>query len=339
MSTLTAVTFLAACLHPQAGVVRPYATAAAAVSLTTAPPSTSLPEPTASAQPAESASDSRGIFDGLFRPDTPIQNPDRAAATFDERVRNFGRVKPSRLTEQQQPTPHPPPEHTGFKALVYETGSDFKWFPRRPSTWVILGIGGGAAALALPVEDELNSHLAGSTAAGRFFAPGKYIGAFPTQAAVATTLYIVGRYVMPHAQGEPKTNKVSHLGFDLMRAVIVSQALTQGLKNAVRRDRPNGECCSFPSGHASATFATAAVLERHFGYRASWPTLAIAAYVASSRLHDNVHFLSDVLFGSALGMASGWTVVGRHGRSSYAMLPIPVKGGMTLTLVRVVPRN
>lgn len=311
MSTLTAVTFLAACLHTQAAADRPFA-----------------PTP-----------GHRGLFAGLFRGDASIPIPDRDVPTFDGRVRDFERVDPSRVLEQQQPTPHPPPQHTGFKALVYETGSDFKWFPRRPSTWVILGIGAGAAALASPVEDDVNAHLGGSKSAGRFFAPGKYIGAFPTQAGVAATLYIVGRYVMPRAQGEPKTNRVSHLGFDLMRAVIVSQALTQGVKNAVRRDRPNGECCSFPSGHASAAFATAAVLERHLGYRASWPTLAIAAYVASSRLHDNVHFLSDVLFGSALGMASGWTVVGRHGRSSYAMLPVPVKGGMMLTLVRVVPRH
>jgi membrane-associated phospholipid phosphatase len=81
------------------------------------------------------------------------------------------------------------------------------------------------------------------------------------------------------------------------------------------------------------------VLERHLGYRSAWPTLAAAAYVASSRLADNKHFLSDVLFGSALGMASGWTVVGRHGRSSYAMVPTPTKGGIALTLVRTNPRG
>jgi hypothetical protein len=264
--------------------------------------------------------------------------PFRQLFTANEPHLDMPSVDPLRIQDPQQPIPHPAPAHTGFKALVYETGSDFKWFPRRHSTWVILGIGGAAAGLATPFEDELNSHVAGSKGVGRVFAPGKYIGAFPTQVAVAATLYVVGRYVMPHAQGEPKTNKVSHLGFDLMRALVVSQALTQGLKYAVQRDRPTGECCSFPSGHASATFATAAVLERHLGYRASWPTLAIAAYVASSRLHDNVHFLSDVLFGSALGMASGWTVVGRHGRSSYAMVPTPTKGGIALTLVRTDPR-
>jgi membrane-associated phospholipid phosphatase len=222
--------------------------------------------------------------------------------------------------EQQPAAQHPEPTHTGFKALVVETGRDFKAFPRRRSTWVILAVGGAAAAIAYPFDDEVNARLAGSDAVGRFFAPGKYIGSVYVQAGTAVGLYVIGRYMLPHPDGESRTNKVSHLGFDLVRGLIVSQALTQGIKITVQRDRPTGECCAFPSGHASATFATAAVLERHLGYRAAWPTFAIAAYVGASRLHDNRHFLSDVLFGGALGIASGWTVVGRHGRSNYALM-------------------
>ena len=235
---------------------------------------------------------------------------------------------------RQTAQPPPPPEHTGIAALVYTTWDDFKAFPRRRSTWVILGIGAGAAALAHPADDSLNARLAGSGAAGRFFAPGKYIGSFYAQVGLAAGLYVVGRYVIPPASDTPQTNKLSHLGFDLARALIVSQAFTQGIKFAVRRDRPTGECCAFPSGHASATFATASVLERHLGYRAAWPTFVIASYVAASRLHDNRHFLSDVLFGSALGIASGWTVVGRHGRSSYAMMAVPIRGGVALSWTR-----
>lgn len=249
----------------------------------------------------------------------------------------IGDARPSALSPQQPAATHPPPQHTGFKALLFETGADFKAFPRRRSTWVILGVGAAAAALALPIDDEVNAHLAGSNAADNFFAAGHIIGSFPVQVGTAAGLYLIGRYAMPHAQGEPQTNKVSHLGFDLTRALIVSQALTQGVKLVFRKDRPNGDCCGMPSGHAAAAFATAAVLERHFGYRGAWPTLVVATYVATSRLHDNVHFLSDVIFGSALGMASGWTVVGRHGRSSYAMVPTPTRGGMMLSLVRTVP--
>ena len=66
----------------------------------------------------------------------------------------------------------------------------------------------------------------------------------------------------------------------------------------------------------------------------SWPALAAATYVATSRLVDNRHFLSDVVFGAALGEAAGWTIVGRHGKSQYALRPVPIRGGMMVALVR-----
>ncbi len=245
---------------------------------------------------------------------------------------------PSRALSADSPVSRQPaqspqePKHTGFKALVFEAASDFNSFPRRRSTWVILGIGAGAAALAYPEDDNVNDHLIGSAVAGGFFAPGKWIGSVYVQAGTAVGLYVTGRYFLPHTAGEPRTNEVSHLGFDMLRALIVSQALTQGIKVTVRRDRPTGECCAFPSGHASVAFATASVLERHLGYREAWPTFLLATYVATSRLHDNRHFLSDVQFGSALGIASGWTVVGRHGRSNYTSAPVPIRGGVMVTL-------
>jgi membrane-associated phospholipid phosphatase len=233
----------------------------------------------------------------------------------------------------QNPASQPPkPEHTGLGALVFTTAADFKAFPQRKSTWVILAIGAGAAALAHPLDDNLNEHFADSEHAG-VFGPGKYLGSFYVQLGTATGLYVVGRYIMPHAEGAPRTNKVSHLGFDMVRALVLAQALTQGMKYAFQRDRPTGECCAFPSGHASAAFATASVLERHLGYRGAWPTFLIAGYVAASRIKDNRHFLSDVVFGSALGIASGWTVVGRHGRSEFALVPAPTRGGVMVTVV------
>jgi membrane-associated phospholipid phosphatase len=73
------------------------------------------------------------------------------------------------------------------------------------------------------------------------------------------------------------------------------------------------------------------VLERHFGYRSAWPTIAIASYVAAGRLTENRHFMSDLLFGAALGTAAGWTVVGLHGRDDFTMMPVPVRGGIALS--------
>jgi membrane-associated phospholipid phosphatase len=266
-----------------------------------------------------------GLVCIMLLPGAPLRAQDVSVADRNEQA------APIAGLAQSEATP-PVPEHTGLAAIVFTTLDDFNAFPRRESTWVILAIGGAAAAAAHPADTHLNAHLVGSTSAERLWTPGHIIGSDYVQVGTAVGLYVIGRYVMPHAEGAPKTNAVSHLGFDLLRAQIVSQALTGAIKIAVQRDRPTGHCCSFPSGHAAATFATAAVLERHFGYRAAVPTLLLATYVATSRLHDNVHYLSDVAFGAALGTASGWTVVGRHGRSDFTLAPVPIRGGVMLAM-------
>ena len=247
---------------------------------------------------------------------------------------------------EQLPAPndevHQAPAHTGWATLGHDLWSDFKAFPRRRSTWVILGIGAGSALLAHPVDDDVNAHLVSRRGLGKVWTAGKYVGAAYTQVGASLGLYLIGRYVVPAdpdkplVEGEsPRTNRWSHMGFDLLRAQILSQAMVQGTKLIVRRDRPTGVCCSFPSGHAAAAWAAASVVERHFGYRMALPTIVIASYVATSRLHENVHFLSDVLMGSAIGTATGWTVVGRHGGSNYALVPVPVRGGMAMQISRV----
>jgi hypothetical protein len=233
----------------------------------------------------------------------------------------------------------PPVEHTGLATLVRDVYHDFAAFPRRESTWIILGVGGGLALLAHPYDDDVNASLVSSSAADRIWKPGHIIGG-PVMYIVPVALYVGGRYVVPGATNDTtRTNKWSHLGLDLIRVEILTEAIVQGLKVSVQRTRPNGENYSFPSGHAAATFALAAVLERHLGYRLAWPTLAVATYVGTSRLHDNVHFLSDVVFGAAIGTAAGWTVVGRHGRTNYAFAPTPVPGGMALVLSRRAQAN
>jgi hypothetical protein len=59
----------------------------------------------------------------------------------------------------------------------------------------------------------------------------------------------------------------------------------------------------------------------------------IASYVAMSRLHENRHFASDVVFGSAVGIIAGRTVT-RHGRDYFSAGLHPVPGGMALLFVK-----
>jgi membrane-associated phospholipid phosphatase len=241
-------------------------------------------------------------------------------------------------SSQQAPIP-PTPAHTGWATLLKDTGRDFVMFPKRKSTWTLLGIGAAAALATHPADKHVEEHIVGNEAATNFFKLGKWIGSTEVQIGTAVGFWAIGRYVFAPATDAPRTNKISHLGFDLLRAHIVSQAIVQGMKRSFRRDRPTGECCAFPSGHSAAAFASAAVLERHLGYRASWPAMALATYVATSRLVDNRHYLSDIMFGAAVGTAAGWTVVGRHGREHYAMMPVPVRGGMMIALTLTPTEN
>ena len=230
------------------------------------------------------------------------------------------------------------PEHlsTGWSSLLKDSASDFVAFPKRRSTWTILGIGATAALAVHPADDYVESHIVGNEAANNFFSLGQWVGSAYVQFGSAVGLWAVGRYVVAPADGGSRTNKYSEVGFDLLRAQILSGVIVQGMKYSFQRERPSGACCAFPSGHSAAAFAAAAVLERHLGYRLSWPALAAATYVATSRLVDNRHFVSDVVFGAAVGTASGWTVVGTRGRKHPIVIqPVPVKGGMMIAVMRM----
>ena len=90
-------------------------------------------------------------------------------------------------------------------------------------------------------------------------------------------------------------------------SIAVSSAITYGFKFGVGRERPNGDNKrSFPSGHTSHSFTIAAVSQELFGNKIGIPAYAMAAVVAASRVHDNKHYVSDVLFGAGIG-----TIVGR----------------------------
>jgi membrane-associated phospholipid phosphatase len=108
--------------------------------------------------------------------------------------------------------------------------------------------------------------------------------------------------------------------------------MTQVLKYTTRRERPDlSGRTSFPSGHAADTFAFATALERHLGWRGALPAYIISSYVAISRLPENRHWLSDAVFGSAVGIVAGRTVT-RHGRE-YPVALASVPGGAALMYV------
>ena len=97
---------------------------------------------------------------------------------------------------------------------------------------------------------------------------------------------------------------------------------TYAIKLATNRTRPNGDPRSFPSGHASASFATAMVLQEHFGWKLGLPAYLVATYTAGERVADNHHWASDVVFGAALGMAAGRTITVHLRETKVSIAPL-----------------
>ena len=248
------------------------------------------------------------------------------AAPAVARAQDHEAAAATEVTGDQQPAPpEPTPRHTGFKAMFVQLGQDFKYLPSKENLYWAAG-GGGLALAVHPVDDNVNAYfLDASSGVKNFFKPGAVLGQSYTLFAAAGTVYIIGR-----AGDKPR---VSHAGMDLIRALIVSEAIVETLKYTTRRERPDGSGkSSFPSGHAADTFAFATALERHLNWKLFVPAYAFSSYVAMSRLPANRHWLSDVVFGSAVGIISGRTVTG-HELSKYHVQLVPVPGGIGIAYV------
>ncbi len=213
-----------------------------------------------------------------------------------------------------------------FGSLFRDLGSDVRHLP----TWqhgAILGIA-GAASLAVHGEDgDITRRAAHAPRLDEVFESGDLLGSGALQGGLAAATFALG-----HALGHVE---LAIVGADLARAQLLTAVMTQGLKLSVNRHRPDGTRFSFPSGHASATFATATVLQRHYGWKVGVPAYGMAAYVGASRLQENRHYMSDVIFGAALGVIGGRAVTVGHGTATFALTPMagPHGSGVGLTLI------
>lgn len=218
-----------------------------------------------------------------------------------------------------------PPASPRFVALFTDTATDFTRLASI-ETAAILAVGGTVAAVGHLADHAVSRTLSGSDGLAPWFGSGHFVGGPYFQLGGAFATYTIGRAI-----GSPRTTIV---GADLVRANLVALGLTQAIKVSARRSRPDGARFSFPSGHTSATFATAAVLQRHLGWKAGVPAYAVATYVGVARIQRQRHYLSDVAFGAALGVVAGRTAtinVGRH-RLTVSPLAVPGGGGIMVRL-------
>jgi undecaprenyl-diphosphatase len=93
-------------------------------------------------------------------------------------------------------------------------------------------------------------------------------------------------------------------------AYFASAAASDAIKLAVGRARPVDDPLvreptthSFPSGHATTSFACAATLAPFVGRRGAVVLYVLAAAIAYSRVYVGVHYPLDVLGGAVLGLS------------------------------------
>jgi hypothetical protein len=210
---------------------------------------------------------------------------------------------------------------SGFHSFVGDVFHDYWNFVDSMEN-ARIAVGGGILAATVHFNDHKWSAEASPTATPASLQPGATYGNLALQFPLAITWWVVG-----HAAG---SERGADTGRDLVRAQISAASWTYLLKYSVNRTRPNGDPRSFPSGHASASFATATVLQEHYGWKLGLPMYAAAAYVAAERVTQQKHWPSDVVFGAAIGTISGRTVTLHVRRERLTVQPHAVPGGGAL---------
>ncbi len=143
--------------------------------------------------------------------------------------------------------------------------------------------------------------------------------------AVSTVMLAIG-YGLHHAT-------LRQSGIDGLIAHGAAGLVAQILKHSIGRPRPRfmrdqefftgpsfqSGFDSFPSGHASASFAVATVLAKHFP-RWGWCAYGIAGMIAVSRIVRGSHFVTDAMGGIVVGVLMGTLIVHplREWRTSLA---------------------
>ena len=255
---------------------------------------------------------------------------------------------PAQVTRPDQsspaaPLPNEPPETAEPPAPSVEPDSE------RPVSWKLLYhnvIADQKQIWSFPArlihgQDLVPTGAVLGTAAGLYFLDPKVSGYFRRtttfqgfnhyfngnvtaigMGAVSASLYAIGRI-----RKDSKMQHTALLAGEAMADVAIVQTV---LKDATMRLRPvrypasgwfatsssptsyirgNG---SFPSGHSIEAFAVATIIARQYRNHRWVPYAAygLAALVGFSRLPLNVHFLSDVFMGGAIGYSiSRFTVL------------------------------
>ena len=111
------------------------------------------------------------------------------------------------------------------------------------------------------------------------------------------------------------------------KSVVYTALMTFTMKSLISQPRPKDRLKrdSFPSGHASSSFAFSTAIWLSQGYKWGLFSTAIASWITLSRIEDGSHYYHDSLFGAALGISYAVGIYNNHYRRnlpfSFAVAP------------------
>jgi membrane-associated phospholipid phosphatase len=156
-------------------------------------------------------------------------------------------------------------------------------------------------------------------------------------AVIGYPLYLIPAMAGTYFTGAyARAGKVQEFGLMGFEAVTLAGVQTEILKLSVPRLRPDStDRAAFPSGHTSASFALATVAASQWGWEVGVPACMLASFVGFTRMENGSHYLSDVVFGAGLGIASGRAVFKQRRQKHpdrYVFAPFVTPGGGGFTM-------
>lgn len=216
------------------------------------------------------------------------------------------------------PTPSP---HTNFRKNVFRDQKAIWLSPfrleRKDLKWLIPLA--ATTAVLIATDHETSSWVSHS---GSLQGWSKGVGLTAVSAGgVAFGSYLIGRAV--------NNRRAEETGVLAVEAIIDTGLITGFVKFATHRPRPNMEGgrgnffthgTSFPSGHSAYSWTVATVVAYEYWDRPliRYGAFAAAVAIAASRYTGRTHFLSEVVFGSAIGFGTGRLVFRKHHRDTPA---------------------
>lgn len=204
--------------------------------------------------------------------------------------------------------------------------SDFTSPVTTPAIW-ILGAGTVTTAMMYVTKKDFDYKrrvsFSDAKPLGNMGFIGDYIGY-----GLLNLSYIGYQYWDYKKKNDPEAlKKMDHM----LRASTYAFLTTSALKVSIKEKRPGypDDEHSFPSGHASASFAFASVVAAQHGWVWGGMAHGLAAFIATSRINDDFHYLHDVAFGITIGASYAWGIyynIEKGNESWMTLIPVGNRG-------------